>query len=441
MATEIKLPRLGQGMDEGRILSWLKSEGDTVGKGDEIYEVETEKVNMEVESPAAGTILKIVVEAGTTVPIGTVIAWVGEAGEAVPDAPAAAPKAKEAAKAAPDNGASANGATSAPAAAKNPAPAKQPAAAKSPASKPAASQLTPSAATSATSGGASLRLKASPLARRIAEERGLDLGAVHGSGPDGRVIARDLEGSAAAAAATSAPVASGDGTRAGAVERVELTSMRRTIARRLTEAWQAPAFQLTIDVDMEQANILRKRLVDTMAEGDAKPTVSDVITKACAVALRRHPDMNVHFAGDSILKFASAHIGMAVATDAGLVVPVIRDAHAKSVREIATDRSAIVAKSRSNKLTPDDFEGGTFSISNLGMMGIDAFTAVLNPPMAGILAVGRTKDVVVARNGRPEVRPVMTVTLTCDHRAVDGAVGARFLATVKSNLEEPMTMV
>jgi pyruvate dehydrogenase E2 component (dihydrolipoamide acetyltransferase) len=217
--------------------------------------------------------------------------------------------------------------------------------------------------------------------------------------------------------------------------------MRKTIARRLTEAWQAPAFFLTVSMDMTKTNELRAKLVASMREGDTKPTVSDIITRACASALRRHPDMNVHFAGDSIIRYADVHVGMAVATDAGLVVPVIRDAHAKSVRELADDRAAIVAMARNNKLAPADFEGGTFTISNLGMMGIDEFTAVLNPPMAAILAVGRTKDEVVAINRKPEIRPMMTVTLTCDHRAVDGAVGARFLQTLKANLEDPMTMV
>jgi pyruvate dehydrogenase E2 component (dihydrolipoamide acetyltransferase) len=217
--------------------------------------------------------------------------------------------------------------------------------------------------------------------------------------------------------------------------------MRRTIARRLTEAWQAPAFYLTVDVDMDQSNTLRRKLVDTMGKDDVKPTVSDVITKACAVALRRHPDMNVHFAGDALIRFSAVHIGIAVATPQGLVVPVVRDAHARSVREIAEARKVVVDRARDGKLSPAEMEGGTFTISNLGMMGIDEFTAVLNPPMAGILAVGRTKDAVVARNGRPEVRPQMTVTLGCDHRAVDGAVGAAFLATVKAHLEDPMTMI
>lgn len=424
MATEIKLPRLGQGMDEGKILSWLKKEGDKVDKGDELYEVETEKVNIEVESPAAGTLLKIVVGDGTTVAIGTVLAWIGKKGEKIPEssAPAAA---------------AAKPAAAAPAPAKTAAPAKAaPASAATPAAAPAPAATAPAAT------AAGDRIKASPLARRIAGERGLDLAALQGTGPDGRIIARDLEGvEASAASAGAAPVASSAAAAGPGVERIELTSMRRTIARRLGEAWQAPAFYLTRDIDMSETNALRKRMVANMVQGDVKPTVSDIIVRACAVALRRNRDMNVHFAGDAILRFDAVHVGLAVATDAGLVVPVIRDVHAKTVRDVAADRKVLVDKSRTGKLAPSDFEGGTFTVSNLGMMGIDEFTAVLNPPMAGILAVGRTADRVVAINRRPEVRPIMTVTLGCDHRAVDGAVGARFLQDLARNLEDPASMV
>lgn len=404
MPVEVKLPRLGQGMDEGKILSWLKAEGDVVASGDDLYEVETEKVNVEVESPAGGTLLKIVADAGSTVPIGTVIAWLGEPGEAVPDAApvtVAAP------------------AASAPA----------------PTAAPAAHQPSPVAATPSPAATGDDRVKASPLARKMAAERGVALANVDGSGPDGRIIARDLERAIAPATAPSTPAATGE------FERIELTSMRRTIARRLSEAWQAPAFYLTVDIDMEAANGLRARLVRDMVDGEVKPTISDVLTKACGVALRRVPDMNVHFVGDAILRFSAAHVGMAVATDAGLVVPVIFNAHAKSIREIAADRASIVARARSGKLTPADMEGGTFTISNLGMMGVDTFNAVLNPPMAGILAVGRTRDAIVAVRGRPTVRPTMTVSLGCDHRAVDGAVGARFLAALKTNLEDPLSML
>ena len=414
MATQVKLPRLGQGMDEGKVLQWLKDEGDTIEKGDELYEVETEKVNVEVEAPAGGTILKVLVPAGDTVAIGTTLAWIGEPGEDVPadtgDEPAATqdtPKDE-------------------PAAAPAPAPA---AAAPAPASAP----------TPAAPGTGSDRIKASPLARRMASEQGIDLAAVSGSGPDGRIIARDIESAghaAAPAAPSAAPVAAGPG-----VERIELSSMRKTIARRLGEAWQAPSFILNRGVDMTEANALRARMLKSVGEGDVRPTVSDILTKAVAVALRRHREMNAHWNEDSILQFDAAHVGLAVATDAGLVVPVIRDAHAKTVREIAADRKLLVDKARTGKLQPADFEGGTFSISNLGMMGIDSFTAVLNPPQAGILAVGATVDTPVVVDRRVEVRPIMQLSLTCDHRTVDGAVGARFLQTLVEHLEDPTSML
>ncbi len=424
MATQVKLPRLGQGMDEGKVLQWLKAEGDTIEKGDELYEVETEKVNVEVESPAGGTILKVLVEAGQTVAIGTTLAWIGEAGEDVPA------ESEEADSSEAGSGASAELRSSAPVATSETKPA-------APAPSPA--EAGGSALASVASSGD--RVKASPLARRMASEQGIDLGSISGSGPDGRIIARDIEAAgqqAGAVAASGAPVAAPEGA---GYERIELTSMRKTIARRLGEAWQAPSFILNRDVDMTEANALRARMLRSVGEGDVRPTVSDILTKAVAVALRRHREMNAWWNEDSILQFESAHVGLAVATDNGLVVPVIRDAHAKTVREIAADRKELVGKARAGKLQPADFEGGTFSISNLGMMGIDSFTAVLNPPQAGILAVGATVDTPVAIDRRVEVRPIMKLALTCDHRTVDGAVGARFLQTLVEHLEDPTSML
>ncbi|MCW2974368.1 MAG: Dihydrolipoamide acetyltransferase component of pyruvate dehydrogenase complex [Thermoleophilia bacterium] len=427
MATQVKLPRLGQGMDEGKVLQWLKAEGDAVAKGDDLYEVETEKVNVEVEAPADGVVLKVLVGEGETVAIGTTLAWIGAKGESIPDgdAPADAP-APAAAAAAPAPTATPTPSTPAAPVAATPGPAATPAAA------PAASTDT--------------RVKASPLARRIASEKGIALEGVAGTGPDGRIVARDIEGTEAPAAtaapqAAPAPVASSAGLAGPGVERVELTSMRRTIARRLTEAWAAPAFYLTRDIDMTAANELRARMLKSVPEGATRPTVSDILTKAAAVALRQHRDMNSHFVGDAILKFADVHVGMAVATPAGLVVPVIRDAHVKTVKEIAADRSALVKKARDGKLHPTEFEGGTFTISNLGMMGIDEFTAVLNPPAAAILSVGRTADRAVVVDRRVVIRPIMTITLGCDHRAVDGAVGAAFLQTLAQHLEDPTSML
>lgn len=445
MATQVKLPRLGQGMDEGKVLQWLKAEGDTIEKGDELYEVETEKVNVEVESPAGGTVLKVLVPAGETVAIGTTLAWIGEPGEDVP---------ADSGDGDGDSEEAARGASRSPEGERAPAPTSS--------SSPGAdygsmagstsggvSDGAPAAAASAGSGtassDASKRIKASPLARRMAKERGLDLSTLSGSGPDGRIIAKDVEAAgggqpqqpqAAPAGAAPQPVEAGPG-----VERIELTSMRKTIARRLGEAWQAPSFILNRGVDMTAANELRTRMLASVGEGDARPTVSDILTKAVAVALRRHREMNAHWNEDSILQFEAAHVGLAVATDNGLVVPVIRDAHARTVREIAAERKRLVDKARQGRLQPTDFEGGTFSISNLGMMGVDSFTAVLNPPQAGILAVGATVDSPVVVDRRVEVRPIMQLSLTCDHRTVDGAVGARFLQTLVEHLEDPTTML
>jgi len=443
MATEIKLPRLGQGMDEGKILRWLKQEGDAVAKGDEIYEVETEKVNIEVESPAAGTLLKIVVGEGQEVPIGTVLAYVGKKGEEVSDSSSAAST---------DTTQTQNGAASTSEGSGTPRGRSEgevtEQASKTPDSKVeearTVAQQTPSGSGAANDAsdvsGDTSRVKASPLARRMAQDQRIDLSTLEGSGPDGRIIARDLEHLTGVSTSSVATPGASAGA-AGAVERLELSSLQRTIVRRLGEAWQAPAFYLTTAIDMTQANDLRAQLVSRMRDGDVKPTVSDIITKACAVALRRHPDMNAHFAGDAILRFADIHIGIAAATDKGLVVPVVRDVHARSVREIAAARKDVVDRARAGKLGTADMEGATFTISNLGMMGIDQFTAVLNPPMAGILAVGQTVDTPVAINRKVEIRPHMNVTLGCDHRAVDGAAGAAFLQTLKGCLEEPLTMI
>ena len=273
------------------------------------------------------------------------------------------------------------------------------------------------------------RVKASPLARRIARERGVDLAQLRGTGPEGRIVAEDVERAEAAPAPAPAPVP-------GEVEVVPLTSVRRTIARRLTEAWEIPVFQLTIDVDMERALALREALVDRAGES-AKPTLSDVLTKVCAAALMRNRSVNAHFSPEGIELFPTANVGIAVAAPQGLVVPVIQRAEALSILEIASVRAELVGRARDNKLRQGDLDGGTFTISNLGMFGVQQFIAVLNPPQAAILAVGSVEERPVARTGEVVVRPTMTVTLTCDHRTVDGADGARFLEDVKAFLEEP----
>ena len=275
-------------------------------------------------------------------------------------------------------------------------------------------------------------MKASPLARRIARERGVDIGQIAGTGPEGRVIAEDVENAAArpAAAAAGAP-ASTD------VEIVELTSTRKTIARRLTEAWQAPVFQLTVTADATELVATRERMVELLREGETKPTVSDVLTRIVASALVRHRPVNANFVDGKLHRFAAANVGLAVAAPSGLVVPVIRDADRKSVQQIAADRADIVSRARDGKLKLPDLEGGTFTISNLGMYGIEQFVAVLNPPQVAILAVGSIEERATVIDGDLAIVPTMTMTLTCDHRAIDGSEGAEFLRDVKAYVEAP----
>jgi pyruvate dehydrogenase E2 component (dihydrolipoamide acetyltransferase) len=409
MATEIKLPRLGQGMESGTIVKWLKSEGDAVEKGEPLYELDTDKVTQEVEADATGVLLKIAVQEGE-VPVGQTVAVIGEQGEEI------------AIQTAPEQ----------PQAEGSRAPARD-------AERKRGSEASTDTEPERPSGNGATRsdgrIKASPLARRIARERGVDLGQLRGTGPEGRIVAEDVE-RGAVAAPKAAPAAAA-AAPSGEVEEIELTSIRKTIARRLTEAWQAPVFQLTVSVDMTRSLELRERLVARLREGETKPTVSDLLTKVAASALLRHPAVNAHFAGDKILRFPSAHVGIAVAAPNGLVVPVVRDADRKTIQEIATDRAALVGRARDGKLQREDLADGTFTISNLGMYGIEQFVAVLNPPQAAILAVGSTEPKPVVRDGQVEVRPMMSMTITCDHRAIDGADGAEFLRTVKELLEEP----
>jgi pyruvate dehydrogenase E2 component (dihydrolipoamide acetyltransferase) len=417
MATEIKLPRLGQGMESGTIVKWLKSEGDSVEKGEPLYELDTDKVTQEVEADASGVLLRISIQEGE-VEVGKTIAVIGEAGEEVAE--------PEEAKVAEDEQEEGS-----PGAAREDERERG-----REASDDQAVTEIKQPVTSAENGGGG-RIKASPLARRIARERGIDLTAVTGTGPEGRVVAEDVERAAASPEPLAAPVAMATPAVAGDVEIEQLSSMRKTIARRLTEAWQAPVFQLGLTVDMERAQALRARLVALHAQEGVKPTVGDLLTKVCAAALMRHRDINALFRGDAIELHPSANVGIAVAIPKGLVVPVIRSCERLSIAEIAAARTELVGRAREGRLTQEDLADGTFTISNLGMYGIERFIAVLNPPQAAILAVGSIEDKVVAVGGQPVVRPRMEITLTADHRAVDGATGAQFLATVKEYLEEP----
>jgi pyruvate dehydrogenase E2 component (dihydrolipoamide acetyltransferase) len=406
-------------MESGTIVRWLKSEGDEVEKGEPLYELDTEKVTQEVEADAGGVLLKIVVQEGE-VEVGRTIAYVGEAGEQVADGGDGAAAAPERAEAEGD-GAELSAEKPAEAPAREPERERGRVAAAAEAEQ-AASQPT----------RADGRVKASPLARRIARERGIDLAALAGTGPEGRIVAEDVERAAAGPAPSVArPEPEVE------VEELELTPTRRTIARRLTEAWQAPVFQLTLTADMTRALELHEQLRALQREGEPKTTLSDVLTRVTASALLRHRELNAHFVDGRIRRFSSAHVGIAVAAPSGLVVPVLRDCERKSVTQIAAERTEAVERARGGKLRREDLEGGTFTISNLGMYGIEQFIAVLNPPQVAILAVGAVHERPVVEDGMLEARPAMTLTLTCDHRAVDGAAGADFLRTLKTFLEEP----
>jgi pyruvate dehydrogenase E2 component (dihydrolipoamide acetyltransferase) len=433
MATEVKLPRLGQGMESGTIVRWLKTEGDAVSKGEPLYELDTDKVTQEVEAESDGVLLKIVVADGE-VDVGTTVGIIGGQDEDVSELLAGAQRGNGDAPAAPAQ--AEEGEAKAEEKAEE-APEEEEEAPDEPPSEPVAEgEQGEPPATEAPADTAPVpraegeRVKASPLARRIARERGLDLAQVAGTGPEGRVIAEDVEKAALrpAAAAAAAPQEE---------EVVELTSTRKTIARRLTEAWQAPVFQLTVTADATELVATRERMVELLRQGETKPTVSDVLTRVVASALARHRAVNAHFVYGKLHRFRAANVGLAVAAPAGLVVPVIRDADRKSVLEIAVDRADLVSRARDGKLKLPDLEGGTFTISNLGMYGIEQFVAVLNPPQVAILAVGSIEDRATAIDGELAIVPTMTMTLTCDHRAIDGSEGAEFLRDVKAFVESP----
>jgi pyruvate dehydrogenase E2 component (dihydrolipoyllysine-residue acetyltransferase) len=417
VASEIKLPRLGQGMESGTIVKWLKSEGERVEKGEPLYELDTDKVTQEVEADASGVLLRIAVQEGE-VPVGRTIAVIGEEGEEV------SVSSNGSEEPPPGSAESEVQTVEAP----SQAPAREPEREAVREDAPAEAQPAPAAQ---RDGG---RVKASPLARRIARERGIELASISGTGPEGRIVAEDVE-RAQVGAPAAAPAAAA--LPAGEVERRELTSIRKTIARRLTEAWQIPVFQLQTSVDMTRANALVERL----REDGTKATVTDVLTKVCAAGLMRHREVNAQWTDDAILLFPAANVGIAVATPQGLVVPVIRGAERLRLAEIATARADVVGRARDGKLAREDLEEGTFTISNLGMFRVESFTAVLNPPQAAIVAVGATEEKPVALGGEVAVRPMLTLTATFDHRAVDGAPAAEFLQTVKELLEEPGLML
>jgi pyruvate dehydrogenase E2 component (dihydrolipoamide acetyltransferase) len=390
-------------MEAGTIVRWLKSEGDQVEKGEPLYELDTDKVTQEVEAEASGVLLKILAGEGEEIEVGKRIAVIGEQGEEVSDTEEAAQEVEEDEQ---EEGSPGSAREEEREHGREAAAEEEPAAAAQP---------------SRVDG----RIKASPLARRIARERNIDLASLAGTGPDGRIVAEDVERAAATPAHATVGAAPLE------AEVVPLTSIRRTIARRLTKAWEAPAFQISMSADMTRAQALRERL------RDEKVTVTDVLTKLSAIALLRHREVNAHFVDDELRIFPSAHVGLAVATERGLVVPVIKEAERKSLVQLAIERGQLVERARDAKLTQEDLEGGTFTISNLGMYGVEIFTAVLNPPQAAILAVGAIEEKAVVEEGELVARPLMAMTLTCDHRAVDGAKASEFLRELKTLLEEP----
>jgi len=412
MATKVVMEALSPTMEEGRLVEWKKNEGDVVAAGDVLAEVETDKAVMELVARSAGTLIKRVVEVGTTLPVGGIVAWLGTKGEAIPD------------------GAGQGSGHGPQASAPKPAvPAAAPAAA-----TPVASGLAPVALSSE-------RVKASPLARKVANEKGLDLGRVQGSGPSGRVVLRDLSGASAQVAA--APMAVGRTSMPGpgvVFEDIPLSQLRKTIAKRLAQSLgPIPTFFLTMDVDMTRSAEAREALKALGPEG--KVSFNDILIKAVATALIQHPACNAWWMDDRIRIWHRADIGMAVAIEDGLITPVIRNAEQKSLREISAESRDLAGRARHRKLKPEEYTGSTFSISNLGMFDIEHFTAIINPPEAGILAVGKVREEPAVVNGTVVVRQKMRMTMSCDHRAIDGATGAAFLKTLKTLLENPLALV
>ncbi len=411
MAEVIRMPRLSDTMTEGKIVSWNKKVGDKIKPGDVLAEVETDKATMELESYNEGVLLHIGVAAGSAVIVEGILAVIGKEGEEfqslLSDAPAAA--------------------------AKQDSPA---------ASTPASTPVQSAPAVVAPVANGDDRVKASPLAKKIAAEKGIDIASLMGSGDGGRIVKKDVDQYTPAASApkAAAPVAMPfmpAGTE-GFTD-IPLTSMRKTIARRLSESmFGAPHFYLNMEINMDNAMAARTAINEV---SPVKVSFNDMIIKACAAALRQHPDVNSSWMGDYIRQNHHVHIGSAVAMPDGLIVPVIKFADQKSLSQIAAETKSLYAKAKDKKIQPAEFTGNTFTISNLGMMDIEEFTAIINPPDSCILAVGRIKEVVVKKGDKFDVTNVMKITLSCDHRSVDGAVGASFLQTLKKYIENPVTML
>jgi pyruvate dehydrogenase E2 component (dihydrolipoamide acetyltransferase) len=435
MSIDVLMPALSPTMEEGTLAKWHVKKGDVVKSGDIIAEIETDKATMEVEAVDEGVVEEILVPEGAEeVKVNSPIARLSGDGEAAPSRPAAAPAAQapkvEAAK-----------------------PAQAPAPLAAPAAAPGAPPATASAPAAKLAGA---RIFASPLARRIAEQKGVDLGAVQGSGPHGRIIKADVEAAKPGqarppAAAPPGPAASTPrqvqslaqmGIPDGSYDLIPLDGMRKTVARRLTDSFRdVPHFPLNLDLEIDALLDARVKINAMLEKQGVKVSVNDLVIKACALALKQVPEANASYSAEGIAMHHHADIAMAVALEHGLITPIIRSAELKGLAQIATEAKDLAARARNRKLKPEEYQGGTFSVSNLGMFGIKSFASIINEPQGAILSVGAGEKRPVVKNGALAVATVMSVTLTCDHRVVDGAIGARWLAAFKTLIEDPITMI
>lgn len=411
MAEVIRMPKMSDTMTEGVIVAWNKKVGDTVAPGDILAEVETDKATMELENYVKGTLLHIGIKEGEAVPVNAIIAVVGKEGEDISALLS-------------DSG--------------QPAVAEKKSEEKAEEKTTSVAETTPSSSPAPVSTGSNdARLKASPLAKKLAGEKGIDLRLVNGTGELGRIIKRDVENFTPSSSAKASGATQTFGKES--YEEVSVSQMRKTIARRLAESkFTAPHFYLTMEIEMDKAVEARARMNEY---SDVKISMNDLVVKAAAIALRKHPQVNSSWLGDKIRFNHHIHIGVAMAVDEGLLVPVVRFADHRSLSDISTEVKSYSEKAKNKKLQPADWEGNTFTISNLGMFGIEEFTAIINPPDACILAVGSVKETVLVKDGQMRAGQVMKVTLSCDHRVVDGVVGSKFLQTLKSLLEEPVKLL
>ena len=431
MATKVHMEALSPTMEEGQVVKWLKAEGDVVSNGDILAEIETDKATMELSARGDGILRAILVEEGGTAPVGNVIAVIGANGEDISELLSEVAAGTGAGAAGAADAAVLEPATTDVVAEAGPEEARETAPTTGSLPAPTGVPADRAALPPVEATGAPGRVKASPIARRLAEEAGVDLGTIAGTGPGGRVIRRDVEEAREGAKPSSLEY-----------EDVPLTQMRKTIARRLVESLSpVPHFFLTVQIDMSRVVESRRSVNELLEAQGARVSVNDFILKATAAALRRHPECNAAWHGDSIRCYRDVHLAVAVAVEDGLITPVVRNADLKGLVQIGQEVKEMVGRAHQKRLKPEEYTGATFSVSNLGMFGIHEFTAIINPPEAGILAIGRLEEQPVVIGGEVVARPRMRVTMSCDHRVIDGATGARFLQTLTSMLEEPTTIL